>query len=310
MMEQIRSEDITSRVSSFPLKQKDWLPYAFVLPAVLVMSLISIYPAFTALRVSLFDMNLLRLNAAEFIGLDNYVNLFRDEIFIGAMFRTLRWTVAIVAGQMALALPVALFLNLNFALRGVARTIVLLPYIIPSAVVAIIWIYMFDANFGVMNEILLRLGLIPSYLPWIADPTLSFIILVLAMIWWGMPFMAIMLLAALQSLDEQIFDAARIDGANVWQRFRYITLPQLMPTILVVLLLRTMWMSHHIDTIFLMTDGGPGIANYTMPIYSFMLTSTRFEVGYGSAVAVVLAIILLGAALGYIRSIEKSMEYL
>ena len=330
MQEQGRSLAVWSRLGSFRIKQKDWMPYALVGPALLVVLGIAVYPALTALRVSMYEMNLLRLSEAEFVILDNYLALVQDDDFRGAVLRTLRWTVTVVVFQMAVALPMALpqpsgtrrrllmavalpmalFLNLKFRWRGVVRTIVLLPYIVPSTVIVIIWIYMFDANFGVVNEFLVRLGLIPSYIAWLADKNLSFVVLVLAMVWWGTPFMAVMLLAALQALDPELYDAAFIDGAGAWHRFRYITLPQLMPSILVLLLLRTIWMSHHVDIIFLMTDGGPGLANYTLSIYSFILTSERFEVGSGSAVAVILAIVLLFVALIYIRNMEKSMDYL
>lgn len=291
-------------------RQQDWLPYALIGPAVALVATLAIYPALTAIQVSTFEMNLLRLAEIRFVGLGNFEKLAQDQIFLQAVLKTLRWTATIVLAQMAIGLPVALLLNQKFPGRGLVRTIVLIPWVVPPAVTAVLWAYMFDANFGVMNEILVRLGLIRSYIAWSADATGSFFILVLAMVWTGFPFMAIMLLAALQSFSEDVFEAARIDGAGAWQSFRYITLPQLIPTILLLFLLRGMWLSHHVDIIYLITDGGPGIANYTMAVYSFKLTSIEFNVGYASAVAVVLALILLVAALVYIRYIEKSREYL
>lgn len=292
------------------LRQIDWLPYALIAPALLVMALITIYPAFYAGRISLLDLNLLRVAQATWVGIANYLQLLEDDIFRSSVVRTLRWTISIVAIQMALALPTALFLNLKFRWRGLARSLILIPYVIPTAVISVIWVYMFDANFGAMNEILVRLGVIPSYLSWISDRNLSFLILVLAMVWSGMPLMAIVLLAALQTFPEDLYEAARIDGAGAWQRFLYVTLPQLSPTILLLLLLRTMWLSHHVDVIFLVTNGGPGVANYTMPVYSFMLASVEFRAGYASAVAVVLSLLLLFMAVAYTRKIEQTREYL
>lgn len=302
---------VVSRTKRFHLAQKDWLPYAMIAPAVVLVSVILVYPALTAVRASLFDMNLLRMFETEFVGLANYKKLlFKDDIFLGSVLRTFRWTGIVVVVQTCLALPVALFLNLKFGWRGVLRAIVLIPWVIPTAVTAIIWVYMFDANFGVVNELLVRLGVIQSYIPWIADKKGSFFIVAMAMVWHGFPFMVIMLLAALQSFPQDLYEAARIDGAGIWQSFRYVTLPQLMPTILLVLLLRSMWLSHHVDLIYLITDGGPGVANFTIPIYAFNLAGIEMRIGYASAVAVILAIMLLFAAQVYIRYIEKSREYL
>jgi multiple sugar transport system permease protein len=309
-------ESASSRSVSFDsrhvgIRQKDWLPYALIAPAVLLVSAIVIYPAFTALRVSFFDLNLLRPSETKFIGLGNFENLFfTDRIFWSSFLGTLRWTGCIVVAQLALALPVALFLNVNFRWRGAIRTVVLIPWVVPVAVTSVIWVYIFDANFGVGNEILVRLGIISAYKAWLIDATWSFVALVLGMLWTGFPFMAIILLAALQAIPPDIYEAARIDGAGPWQSFSYITLPQLMPTILLVVLLRTMWLSNHVDLIYLLTDGGPGRANYTMSLYSFLLTSIQFNLGYASAVAVVLAGMLLVAAIVYTRQIEKIRGYM
>jgi multiple sugar transport system permease protein len=292
------------------LRQQDWLPYAMIAPALVLVAAVALYPAVSAIQVSLQDMNLLRLAQARYVGLGNFVKLLQDDVFVGGLWRTLRWTSVIVIAQMAVALPVALFMNLQFRWRGLVRMVVLIPWIVPPAITAVLWVYLFDANFGVANELLLRLGLIPSYVAWAANDVGSFFILVMAMVWTGFPFMAIMLLAALQVLPADVYEAARLDGAGAWASFRYVTLPQLMPTILLLLLLRSMWLSHHIDIIYLITDGGPGVANYTLAIYSFKLASIQFNVGYASAVAVVLALILLVASLIYTRYIEKTREYL
>ena len=293
------------------IKGKDVWPYALIAPAVLLVSGVAIYPALMALWVSLWNMNFLRLHEATFAGLGNYHKLFfQDDVFIGAIWRTVRWTGTVIAGQMALALPIALFLNIPFRWRGAVRTVVLIPWVVPSAVTAVIWVYLLDANFGVVNTLLSRLGVISANIAWLSDNTLSFFALVMAMIWSGFPFMAVMLLAALQALPQDVYEAARIDGSGPWQTFRYITLPQLMPTILLVLLLRSMWLSHHVDMIYLVTEGGPGTANMTIAVYSFRLTSIQMNIGYSSAVAIILAGILFMVAVIYIRYIEKSREYL
>ena len=289
--------------------QIDWFPYLLVAPAVLLMAVMTIYPAVTAFRLSLMDIDLLTFNkGAEFVGLGNYTKAFGDTVFLNSLWRTVRWVVVVAGTQMAIALPVALFLNLNFRGRGLVRAAVLIPYIVPAAVVAIIWRFMVDANFGIINDILLRLGIIDQYEAWMSHPTAAFSIIAMALIWAGFPFYAITLLAALQAIPDTLYEAARIDGATEWQQFRFITIPMILPTILLLLLLRTIWLSHNIDFIFLMSEGGPGYSNYTTSIYSFILTWSRLEIGYPAAMSIMLAGLLLIASIFYVRSIQSSRE--
>lgn len=287
----------------------DWFPYLLVAPAVILVAILAVYPALFALRLSLLDIDLLNFTrGGEFIGLDNYRNAFQDEVFIGGLWRTLRW-VALVAGmQMLIALPVALFLNTRFTGRSLVRAAVLIPYIVPAAVVAIIWRFMVDSNFGVINDILQRIGIIESYQAWMAQPTAAFLVISFAMIWAGFPFYAVTLLASLQVISEDLYEAARIDGAGAWQQFRFVTFPLILPTVLLLLLLRTIWLSHNIDLIFLMSEGGPGYNNYTIAVYSFILTWSRRELGYPAALAIMLAIVLLIASAIYVYFIERSRE--
>jgi multiple sugar transport system permease protein len=203
-----------------------------------------------------------------------------------------------------IALPVALFLNQRFPGRALVRAAVVVPYVVPPAVTALLWVYMFDGNFGVVNDLLVKLGVLHTYVPWLSDPLGSFLVVAAAMIWSGMPLMAIVLLAMLQTIPGELYEAARIDGANSWQRFQRITLPHLVPTIAFLLLLRSIWMANYIDLIFIMTRGGPGFSNYTEAVYSFMLTQ-QLEVSYSSAVAVALAIVLMAISVFYVRHLAR-----
>jgi multiple sugar transport system permease protein len=182
----------------------------------------------------------------------------------------------------------------------------MIPYITPPAVVGLLFAYAFDGNFGVVNDLLVKVGILDRYVSWLSDPLGSFFVTVSAMVWYGTPLMALILLAALQAIPATLYDAAHVDGASAWQRFRYITLPHLLPSILFLLLLRFIWMSNHIDMIFVMTQGGPGFANYTAAVYSFKLT-TQFEIGYASAVAVVLTVILVAASALYVRHLARKV---
>jgi multiple sugar transport system permease protein len=307
---QIASQARSPGIARRARRRVPLLPYLLIGPAMLLMIAIALYPTYYAVQLSLYDANLARFNRARFVGLDNYWKLFGDEVFRISVLQTIRWVGVVIAGQLAMALPVALFLNLNFSWRGVIRTAILIPWVIPAAVTALIWVFMFDANLGVANDILVRLGLIGSYWTWLSDFKTAFFLVVMAAVWSGFPFMAIVLLAALQTIPDELYEAAHIDGAGVWSRFRHITFPLLVPTILLILLLRTIWLSHNVDLVYIMTVGGPGYSNYTTAVYSFLLTTSQFEIGYASAVAVVLAIALLLISSVYVRHMERTQEYL
>ena len=284
----------------------DLLPYAFIAPISLLLLAITLYPSLYAIRLALTNASLLRMAQAKFIGFQNLVRMAGDQVFLQGLWRTLRWDLAVVLTQLLIALPIALFLNLRFRGRGVVRAAVVIPYIIPPAVTSLLWVYMFDGNFGVANDLMVRLGILKEYVSWLSEPIGSFAVVAGAMVWAGQPLMAIILLAVLQTIPAEVYEAAKVDGANAWRRFLHITLPHLTPTILFLLLLRMIWMSNHIDIIFIMTRGGPGFSNYTEAVYSFMLTN-QFEIGYSSAVAVALAIILVAASALYVRHLARTV---
>ena len=282
------------------------LPYALVAPIGLLLLLISVYPSLYAIWLSMTDASLLRLARARFIDVGNFVRLAGDPVFLDSLWRTVRWDVAVVGSELAIALPIALLLHTQFRGRGFVRVAMMIPYITPPAVVALLFAYMFDGNFGLINELLVKVGILDRYVSWLSDPTGSFAVTVAAMVWYGQPLMALILLAALQTIPQTLYDAAHVDGASTWQRFRYITLPHLMPSILFLVLLRLIWMSNHIDMIFVLTQGGPGFANYTAAVYSFKLNN-QFEIGYASAVALVLTIILVAASALYVRHLARKV---
>lgn len=287
-------------------KKFDFLPYALIAPIGLLLMAITVYPAIQAIYLSMTNASLLKLARAKFIGLNNFIRMMNDGVFLDGLWRTLRWDVAVVGLEIIIALPIALFLSMTFRGRGFVRAAIMVPYITPPAVVGLVFCFMFDGNYGVINDILVRLGVIDSYVAWLSDPDTSFWIVVSAMVWYGQPLMALILLASLQTIPAELYEAADVDGAGRWSQFWNITLPHIMPTILFLVLLRTIWMSNHIDMIFVMTTGGPGFSNYTEAVYSFQLTN-QFEIGYASAVAVVLAIILMTGSAFYVRHLAKTV---
>ena len=299
-------EDSSLGLAKWLRKRVDLFPYLLLAPIAILLTFVIVFPLYEAVRLALTDASLLNPSRARFIGLRNFVNLFGDHIFIDGIWRTVRWVAAVVLIEIALALPIALFLNREFFGRGFLRAAVMVPYITPPAVVALLFLYIFDGNFGIANEMLVKLGYQETYTAWMSDPTSSFWIVVAAMVWYGMPLMALILLAALQTIPEELYEAADVDGASAWTQFWRITVPHILPSIMFLGLLRTIWMSNHIDMIFIMTTGGPGFSNYTEAVYSFKLTD-EFRIGYASAVAVTLsAVLMVGAAL-YVRYLARSV---
>ena len=288
-----------------PRRRPEYLPYLLIAPIGLLMLAITVYPAIQAVHYAMTDASLLRLARAQFVGWRNFVRLASDPTFLDGIWRTLRWDVAVVGLELLLAMPIALFLNQHFRGRGFLRAAMMIPYITPPAVVGLLFLYMFNGNFGVVNDLLVRAGVLSSYVDWFSDGLRSFFVVVLAMVWYGVPFMALVLLAALQTIPGELYEAASVDGAGRWRQFTAITLPHILPSVVFVVLLRVIWMSNHVDMIFVMTNGGPGFSNYTEAIYSFTLTS-QFNISQASAVAVVLAVVLMGIAALYVRHLART----
>lgn len=287
-------------------KRFDALPYMLLAPISLLLLLVIVYPLFEAVRLAMTDASLLNLARAKFIGARNFVRLFSDATFVDGIWRTVRWVGAVVLIEISLALPIALFLHRDFFGRAFVRTAVMVPYITPPAVVALLFLYMVDGNFGIFNDLLVKVGLQDVYTPFMSDPTSSFWVVVCAMVWYGTPLMALILLAALQTIPEEIYEAADVDGIPAFAQFWHITLPHVLPSIMFLALLRTIWMSNHIDMIYIMTTGGPGFSNYTEAVYSFQLTN-EFRIGYASAVAVTLAVVLMVGASLYVRYLARGV---
>ncbi|QJP14141.1 sugar ABC transporter permease [Starkeya sp. ORNL1] len=287
-------------------KRFDAFPYMLIAPIVLLLAAITVYPTFKAVYLAMTDASLLRLQRAAFIGFLNFKRMLSDQVFLDGLWRTLRWDLAVVSLELAVALPIALFLNLNFRGRGFVRAAMMVPYITPPAVVGLMFLYMFDGNFGVVNDLLVRAGMLDRSIAWMSSPMASFWIVVAAMVWYGTPLMALILLAALQTIPAELYEAAQVDGASRWSQFLNITIPHILPTILFLVLLRMIWMSNHIDMIFVMTGGGPGFSNHTEAVYSFMLTN-QFQIGYASAIAVVLAAMLMFVSAFYVRHLARNV---
>lgn len=188
----------------------------------------------------------------------------------------------------------AWLLNQEFRGRNIIRSVILIPWIFPSVLTGLIWVWMFDDSYGVINDILFKLHLISDFIPWLSQSSTVLYSVIIAQVWHGIPFFAIMILAAMQGIPEELYEAARIDGSNKWQEFWYVTWPAILPTTMIVTLLRTIWTASYVEHIQIMTGGGPGESTLTLPVYIFRRAYSYLDFGYGAALSIVLIIMLSG----------------
>ncbi|MFS2224365.1 carbohydrate ABC transporter permease [Pantoea sp. B65] len=277
------------------------LPYALLSPAVLITLAIVFLPMVQATWMSFHDYVLWKPKAATFTGLHNWVKMFDDEVFWTALKHTAIWIGITIPAQLLLGLVTALLLNQRFFWRPLARALIIIPWALPSVVIALMWAWIYDANYGVLNDFLLRMQIISSSISWLSNPDTALYAVILTLTWQGFPFFTVMILAALQSIPHSYYEAASLDGASHWKQFWHITLPGISGVLLTAVLLRIIWVANSIDVIFVMTGGGPGYATYTLPLYSFIKARTNLDFGYGSALAVSFTLMLLVLVVIYLR---------
>ena len=290
-----------------PLRSR-LMPYALLAPAVLVTLVIVFFPMVQALVTSFYDLVLWKPNATRFVGFGNYVKLLRDPVFWTSLGHTAIWIGLTVPLQMGLGLIAALLLNRDFPWRGLARALVIIPWALPSVVIALMWRWIYDPTTGVLNDILLYLSIIHSTVPWLADPQLALYAVIATLTWQGFPFFAVMILAGLQGIPQSQYEAASIDGASNWRQFIHITLPGIAPVLATAGLLRIIWVANSMDVIFVMTGGGPGYATHTLPLYAFIKARQNLDFGYGTAIAVTFTILLGAIVAVYIVRTMREVE--
>ena len=267
----------------------------FLLPALILLLLVFGYPIIRAFWLSLFTKNLGTELQPIFAGFDNYIRMLGDGRFWNSLWTTTIFTTASVIIELLLGLGIALVLNQKFVGRGVMRTVAILPWALPTALIGLAWAWIFNDQFGVANDILLRLGFIDTGINWLGEPTLAMIAVIFADVWKTTPFISILLLAGLQSISPDLYEAHSIDGASSWQSFRQITLPLLMPQILIAMLFRFAQAFGIFDLIKVMTEGGPGGATEVVSMYIYSTVMRYLDFGYGAALVVVTFLLLIFA---------------
>ncbi len=274
-------------------------PWVFLAPALAATAVLVLLPVLNTLWLSLHEVILFRPRSRPFVGLENYAKALGDPVFWEALRHSLVWVVGAVGLQFSFGFMAALLLNRAFAWRGIARALIVLPWALPSVIIGLIWTWMLDFNLGVLNQLGVRLGLLSASVPWLAQAGTAMASVILAVVWQGIPFFAVTLLAGLQAIPAELYEVASIDGAGVWGKFRHITLPGLASVIATALLLRMIWVANSLDLILVMTGGGPGTATQTLPLHAFLTAWSGGNYGQGSALAVMLTILLLGVVITY-----------
>lgn len=277
------------------------MPYLLVAPTVAVLFVLSIYPLFYAVKVSLQTGT----GQSARWTLQNFTRLAVDGFFLAALSHTLIYATVALTFEFLLGLGLALLLNREMRGRGLFRATVLVPLMLPPVVVGVVWRLMLNPNFGAINGTLKSMGIGTERLTWTASPKLAFASVIAVDVWQWTPFVFLVLLAGLQAIPQEPYEAARIDGSSAWQTFRHITLPLLKPAILIALLLRTMDLLRVFDQIFILTEGGPGFATETISLYIYRAAFRFGNFGYAVAMSFVLLILTNIISLLYIRLLQR-----
>ena len=281
------------------------LGYLLVAPVVLLLAGLTAYPFFIAVGYALSDRTM--AEAGAFVGLDNFVNLFDDQIYLQTLRNTFVFTAGSVTARLILGVCLALILNETFRFSRLVRSLILLPWIVPTVLGVMAWMWMFSPNFSVINWVIVHSGLAREGPDWLTDPTLAILAVIIANTWRGTPFMAITVLAALQAIPQDLYDASAIDGAGKLQRFRYITLPLVMPVLLTALVLSIIWTFSDFGIVYGLTRGGPMNATHVLATLSYQVGMQAGNIGEGAAISLTMLPVLLVLIIWQLRRIRRMM---
>jgi multiple sugar transport system permease protein len=288
--------------------RKQWSAYLFLAPTMILFGIFTVAAVFYAFYLSFHEWNILE-PAKPFVGLDNYNRLLGDEKFGGAIVNTLYYTAVSVPLTMGLGLLIALLLNNQIRARGFFRTLFYLPVVTPLVIAAIIWKWVYNGDFGLLNYYLIQIGVIDEPLLWLADPNLAMPAVIITSVWKSVGFSMVVYLAGLQSIPEDFYDAAKVDGAVGWQRLKDITIPLLSSTTLFLAVVSVLGAFQVFTEVFIMTNGGP-LGRTTTIVYHIYQTAFKFfDMGYASAMAFGMFAMMFAFTLVQLRVMRGEVEY-
>jgi multiple sugar transport system permease protein len=275
--------------------------YSFISPALLILFLVAVYPLGYMLWLS-FQKKLLVFNITRFVGLNNYLSLINDTRFWNALKNTVYFTGLSTALELLLGLSIAILINREFRYRGLITAIILIPWAIPTVVSARMWELMYNSDFGVLNYLL------GSKINWLGSPAWAMHAAILADVWKTTPFVILLLTAGLRVIPQELYRAARVDGAGSWYIFSHITLPLLKPVIFVALLFRTLDAFRVFDIIYVLTGGGPANTTETLSVYAYKVLFQTMQFGYGSTIAVMVFLGTASISLFYVKLLTRGIK--
>jgi multiple sugar transport system permease protein len=288
----IQTETVPERgLPLFRMSKHGLFIFLGLLPAIILVSIFTYYPLLKGVIMAFQNYSAYDLMNIHFIGLENFKTIMADIGFKESLVNSFYWVFFSLIPQFFIGFIVALMLRRKFKGRGVYQALIFFPWAMSGFLIGLIWRWMLNGQGGVINDLLMKLDIIDSAIPFLADPTWAMVSVIVANVWYGITFFAIMILAALQSIPEDLFEAAKIDGAGYFQQLFNITIPYILPTLIVTSLLRVIWILNFPDLIYSLTNGGP--AGSTHILSTYMLEKIMFGQNYGQAAAVGVIIIFI-----------------
>ncbi|MGQ9518105.1 MAG: carbohydrate ABC transporter permease [Anaerolineae bacterium] len=283
----------------------------FIIPAFIFVTLFMYYPILQTFIYSLFSLHRTAdWLHAQFAGLQNYIAVMKSEAFRGAFGFTLYYTVMTVFFELAIGLGMAIAtFSVHPRLRGILRAVLVVPWAIPPIVSAMLWRWLFHADAGIFGYLLTATGLVSTPPAFLTNPILAVHSIIIASVWKNASMMGILLLAGLASIPQDIYDAAKVDGARTWFRFRRVTLPLLLPTILVTVLFRSLWALRMFEESYGLTGGGPGTTTDTLSTFAYKYFFTYARFGVGSAYAIVIFLMVVLVAIVYVNRVRGNLRF-
>ena len=288
------------------LDQEQTLAWLLVGPLVLLLLGLVAYPFAVAVQFALSDRTL--AEPGRFVGLANVWNLWDNQIYRQTLWNTIVYTFGATVLKLGAGLGLALILNERLPLKRLIRSAVLLPWIVPTVLSAMAWLWLLTPNFSVLNWILVHAGVSQRGLPWLTSPSLAMFSVILVNTWRGIPFFAITLLAGLQTIPGELYEASAIDGAGTWRRFRYVTLPLLQPILLITLVLSVIWTFSDFQVVYGLTQGGPMNSTHVLATLSYQVGLASGNIGEGAAISLTMLPLLLVLIIWQIRHLRRGVD--
>ena len=284
----------------------DRYPIEWLFPALFLVLLFTLYPVAHALYTSLHQVIVI-FPVEPFVGLDNYRQVIAGPEFAGALINTIAFAAVTMPLTLLLGYGVARLLLARFGGRAVVRAVLILPWVLPGAISAVMWMWIFHPSWGLLNLLLYRLGLIERYIPWLTDPDLARLTIVVAFVWTQFPFASVLLMAALTTVDPELYEAAHVDGAKAWHRFRHVTFPTIKPILAVLAIYQSLVALTSYDLVYALTAGGPGTATTLLSFQIWKESFSMMNFGTGAAVGFLLVLLSLLFMAAILKALPRAL---